>query len=402
MAKKSNKRRKNAGGGGFGGGAKPKAPAGGDRFVDIHELTEARREHERMMKAVQQAAATRNFKSPEELTRFLNENLTGRPMAEIIDDLETEPFDDLGRATRMMDELPDNAPPEQVRRTAQAALAISQNCLEAWLDLGIIQQDPAKAMECFEQGIERGRRRFAEWIDSLDGRSGLWGNVEARPLMRLYHELAIQLENMERDDEALVVYQEMLRLNPHDNQGVRGSLLQLLVLSHKWEEADALFARFPRDGLIDMVYGRALLAILNAMDATGADVPAVEDTDDLPDPGEILASLGPEFDEARKALTAAVKANPYVALLMYQPHLFRVEAPEMVTIGGPCEAFAYAQRWAVIWHATALPLVLLQVAAESHVKDARINDLHAAEMSGILEVLNDQDGTPWWDEMENE
>ena len=45
----------------------------------------------------------------------------------------------------------------EVRRIAREALALSPECLDAWLALGLEQDDPKLALASFEQGIARGR-----------------------------------------------------------------------------------------------------------------------------------------------------------------------------------------------------------------------------------------------------
>ena len=79
-------------------------------------------------------------------------------------------------------------------------------------------------------------------------------------------------------------FQEMLRLNPDDNQGVRYSLVNVLITLDRDAEAWELLARYPEDRLALLEYPRALLRFR-------------EEGDTL---------------EARWALKQAVRANRFV------------------------------------------------------------------------------------------
>ena len=56
-----------------------------------------------------------------------------------------------------------------------------------------------------------------------------WGVLETRPYMRARQGLADTLWRLDRRDEARSHYEEMLRLNPNDNQGIRYLLVMLLL-----------------------------------------------------------------------------------------------------------------------------------------------------------------------------
>lgn len=65
--------------------------------------------------------------------------------------------------------------------------------------------------------------------------------------MRARLELAETLETLGREDEAISHFQELLRLNEHDNQGVRYLLLPRLLERRRHTEAAAVLARYPQD-----------------------------------------------------------------------------------------------------------------------------------------------------------
>jgi tetratricopeptide (TPR) repeat protein len=50
---------------------------------------------------------------------------------------------------------------------------------------------------------------------------GFWGILESRPYMRALHGLGLTLWRQGRLEDAISIFERMLKLNPNDNQGVR-------------------------------------------------------------------------------------------------------------------------------------------------------------------------------------
>ena len=356
------------------------------------------RESEQMLRSVQNMIRMRNFGSEAELQQFLNDNLTGRPMEEIIDKLKADqPDTELEKAERMMADLATDASPSVIRRTARAALGLAPECMAAWLTLGLEEREGEAALKVFDEGIGHGRVRFAGLIASMDNGGGLWGWVEARDFMRLLEQRALELQTLSRLEDAMVAYQEMLDLNPHDNQGIRGQLLLLLIAARRLPEARALVARFPNDILPDILFGSAFLAILEAVDATGYELPDMDEPDGAKSPPAVVKRLGPEFDLAKKALKRATDFNPFVALVMFHPQMMGVALPTHLAIGGPYEAIAYSQEWAPLWHVSGLPMVMLTAAAPLRPLRAAKSERIKAELIEAVENLESLDDEPWWD-----
>jgi hypothetical protein len=77
--------------------------------------------------------------------------------------------------------------------------------------------------------------------------------------MRARLGLAQTLEELDRNDEAIAHYRELLRLDAGDNQGVRYALLSALLVAERDAESAALIEQFGDDPTATWHYGRALV-----------------------------------------------------------------------------------------------------------------------------------------------
>lgn len=96
-------------------------------------------------------------------------------------------------------------------------------------------------------------------------KGSFWGLVETRPFMRAMQGLAYALLDWgtpDRVDEAIRIFEEMLELNPNDNQGVRDPLVACYLARKRYDDASALLARYSRDGLATPAWAKVLLAFV--------------------------------------------------------------------------------------------------------------------------------------------
>jgi tetratricopeptide (TPR) repeat protein len=390
------KRKKKSGGGAFG-----KSGNGGLGAVPPLRALNPRGSEE-TMKLVQRIAAGRGFETMEEIQRFMNEEVIGRTpeeLAAMAD--EVSPATPVEQADRMIEDLPENASAGNIVRTAKQALALSEESMAAWLAWGIHAESDDKAMEVFEKGITRGRNRFADLIAETGPNHGLWGHIEARDFMRLLHERAKLLEMRQDAEGAIAAYREMLAFNPHDNQGIRGDLLHLFMVFRRIEEGRTLLNAYPNDADTAMAWGHAFVSIVEAVDRSDYKMPDDASFQAPESPEAYIKTLGPEFDSARAAVKHAAKVNPFVPLLYTEGGLLDVETDDLVTFGGPYEAVSYLRRWAIIWHATGLPMLFMAAAAPTNPKKLIRTKHIAEELEYVAVQLEEYDGIPWWQELED-
>jgi tetratricopeptide (TPR) repeat protein len=133
--------------------------------------------------------------------------------------------------------------------------------------------------------------------------------------------------------EALGLFQELLSLNPNDNQGVRAIAVGALFKLGRFEDALEITKQYPDDMMSETLYGRALA----------------------------LFKLG-QRREASVALQEAIEYLPLVAkeLLKVKHHLPKTAMSDVVTMGGADEAYYYWEHCGQFWEEDAEALQWLR------------------------------------------
>lgn len=146
------------------------------------------------------------------------------------------------------------------KKLARQALDLSADCADAYV---ILAQDNTETLVeehiYYEAGIQAGERAIGTRMFT-ENRGHFWGILETRPYMRARGGLAKTLWKMGRRQETIDHYWEMLRLNEHDNQGIRYVLAVCLLDDERNEELEKLLSLNAGDGMAMLVYARALLA----------------------------------------------------------------------------------------------------------------------------------------------
>ena len=230
----------------------------------------------------------------------------------------------LDQAQQIMYRAWDESHPGRRITLAHQALATSPNCADAYVLLAEEEADTVgRALEHYQQGVAAGRRALGE--DYFSEEAGhFWGLLETRPYMRALHGQANMLWELRRHEEAAAIYREMLRLNPNDNQGVRYSLLQLLLELDRVEEARALIAQYEDEYSATWLYTQALLAFQQE--------------------GDSPASV--------RALKEALKQNPHVPVYLSGQKRIPNRLPDTISPGDETEAIDYAVGHLNDWRRT--------------------------------------------------
>jgi tetratricopeptide (TPR) repeat protein len=217
---------------------------------------------------------------------------------------------------------------------ARRALEISRNCADAYVLLAEeVASSEAEQEALFTQGVAAGERALGKAAFEEDA-GHFWGLHQTRPYMRARAGLAQCLRRRRDLAGAIGHFEDMLRLNPNDNQGVRWELAACLLEAGRDEALGQLLARYDGDGSAPWTYSRALLAFRRG--------------------GENAAS--------RAALAQARARNPHVCAYLLGAKKLPRDLPEYIGIGDENEAVIYVAEHHGAWKASAGALEWLAAA----------------------------------------
>lgn len=149
---------------------------------------------------------------------------------------------------------------DEAERIFRTVLAEMPDHLDAIHHLALVLSGRgllAEARDLWEQTSRIGHKAFPQ--DFQLGRDRLeWGWLENRPFLRCLHGLALAKYDNREIEEALKLFQELLSLNPNDNQGVRALAIEALFELGRLEDALEVTERYPDDVMSETLYGRAL------------------------------------------------------------------------------------------------------------------------------------------------
>jgi tetratricopeptide (TPR) repeat protein len=206
---------------------------------------------------------------------------------------------------------------------ARKALALSPDCADAYVLLAEEATEPDASLDLYRQAIAAGERAIGP--ETMRNEVGhFWEIVKTRPYMRAKMGLAHCLQTMNRGQEAIGECQDLLRLNPNDNQGVRDVLLPLLLVAGRDADAGALLTQYEDDPSATWKYGWALW-----MFRKEGDSPA-----------------------ARERLRDAIKSNRHVPKYLTGKATFPDILPESYSLGSVEEAVLCADEFFDVWKAT--------------------------------------------------
>lgn len=225
-------------------------------------------------------------------------------------------------------------------KLAKKALSISPDCADAYVLLAEETATSAEeALRLYAAGMAAGERAIGpETFEEMEGH--FWGLLETRPYMRARDGYASTLWHMGEKDKAIAHFQNMLRLNPNDNQGVRYYLLTLYQEIGDDEALKALIKRYHKDYSANWFYTEALL--LFRQQGAGR--------------------------RATKKLKEALVKNPHVPKYLLGQKKLPKQHPAFIGIGDENEAIDFVSTAMTFWLQTPGASDWLRAVAESVVE----------------------------------
>jgi tetratricopeptide (TPR) repeat protein len=271
---------------------------------------------DKMMSDLQRLLAAQDFESEEDVRKFMD-NLVGKELP----DFKNVEFNPKYKAQDLVfDAL--ELPPSKAKANIQKALLLDPDCIEAYEYLGSIEESPEIASVFYEKGIAIGRRMFGgEFLKKNKGM--FWGLHETRSFMRCLQQYADCLYTSGKEKECIAILEELIELNPNDNQGVRDQLLLYLIEQGENKKYLKYSKMFDDTSMTYPLFNNALFAFKNEG----------------------------ETDNSNKLLAKAINHNKFVAKLILSNRPVN-EIPDHYGIGDKNEAKYYVAYAHHIWAET--------------------------------------------------
>jgi len=294
-------------------GKKPKAPKSPDlTFQDPRGMKKITSDFTRIIKE-------KNFNSLKDANPFLQDMISSGGFPDFSGATATP----LDQAKDLMYEAWDSTGKRRIE-LALRAIEISKDCADAYVLLAEEKaRDLIQAREYYELGVKAGERALGTKV--FKNETGyFWGLIETRPYMRARTGLADCLWRLGERLKAIEHYEDMLRLNPNDNQGIRYILVNCLLVVGSDLSIEKLIHQYKNDIACSWTFSRALW---------------------------IFRKEGPSHN-ANKTLKKAIKQNPFAPLYLLGKKKMPRSLPPYVGIGDENEAIDYAAESIEVWRNT--------------------------------------------------
>lgn len=274
-----------------------------------------RRSMDKMMADIGRLLESQEFEDIDEVNAFLQQVMaSGEPVP------NAAPRTPLEQAQDLMYEAFEAAGKQRIK-LVKKALTISEDCADAYV---LLAEEAAsslpEARDLYAAGVEAGKRALGkEMFAEAEGH--FWGVVETRPYMRARAGLASCLWQLGQHQAAIEHYEEMLRLNPGDNQGIRYLLLTAYLAEGLDAAAERLLGEYEDDASATWRYNRALF--LYRQEKSGK--------------------------KARAHLQEALQYNPHVPAYLLGRKRLPKHLPPYVGFGDENEAVYYVVESGHLW-----------------------------------------------------
>ncbi|MGD9369087.1 MAG: hypothetical protein PVH87_25500 [Desulfobacteraceae bacterium] len=199
--------------------------------------------------------------------------------------------------------------------------------IDAYHHLALLLDDsgqPYEAFKLIQSAVDLGLSSLPS--NFYFGRDLLpWMHLDNRPFLRVYHYLGLQYLEIEQTEKALFIFNNILDVNPNDNQGIRSLGINCYLELKRPLDVLRIVEKYPDDAMADTLYGKVLA----------------------------LFQLE-RIKEAKKALKEAVKVLPLVAQEISKKRHRKPRGMQLdyITLGGEDEAYYFWQQNGKHWQQT--------------------------------------------------
>ncbi len=265
---------------------------------------------------------SQNFESNEEMQAFMNQFI-GKKVDDILPKNKKKRKKTKKEFAQDLVIQAHDAHPLKAKKLLEKAIKLDPNNADAYIQLAKFERNLHKILKLYKKAVKAGKNAIGEKeFEELKG--SFWGFHETRPYMRAKANLASCLTAMERYDQAIFHFKDMMELNPSDNQGIRYHLAVWLVHQNNREEYLKLYEEFKEDSTALWLYTYALFLFKN----------------------------NGKTSETNAALRKAYLANHFVVEYLTCHKTMPEHLPRYMTLGSESEAVFFMNDSAAIWVAT--------------------------------------------------
>lgn len=286
---------------------------------------------EKLLARLTEEIKSRGLESKEEINELLQKML-----AEGLDELPDR-TDNIGRSQNLVFEAYEQSETSG-KKLIKQALELDPNNAEAYNYLASIEKDVDKAIIQYEKAIKAGEKSLGKKFFKEE-KGHFWGFIETRPYMRAKAGLADCFYAKKEVDKALEIYEEMLELNPNDNQGIRYLVSTILLGKNDLAKYNSFMGAYQEDCAV-MKYNNALYHFKKSGPST----------------------------KSEKELAKAFRSNQHVIDYMLGIKELPSQQPQYVGRGDENEAVAYVSDAWKIWEKSADALDWLYAFKQKRIK----------------------------------
>jgi hypothetical protein len=261
---------------------------------------------------------SQTFESIEEINAFLNQHVNGKKTGDIVPAKKGRKSN-IEKSNDLMYQAYDSSD-KKGKKLAQEALKLNPNNIRAITYIANHETNAEIALNMYETAIEIGRKQLGD-IFFKENKGQFWIMHETRPFMTAKLRHAECLFALNKIDESIKEYFEILELNEYDNQGVRYYLQTMLLKNKRFDDYIKLRELFPEENSTFWLFNHALYTFVTKG----------------------------ESKETNKALDIAVESNKHVLYYMTGKKKFKNESLDYYSPGDESEATIYLKDNIAIW-----------------------------------------------------
>ncbi|MED4853032.1 SEC-C metal-binding domain-containing protein [Caldifermentibacillus hisashii] len=266
---------------------------------------------ERELLRLENETSNRDFETMDDIQTFLNQQVNQQSVK--------KPLSNKEKAQDLIYDAYESTGKKRIE-LAKKALKLYPNIPDAYNILAELELNPLKEEQLLLKAIEVGEKELGK--DFIKENKGyFWGIVSTRPYMRAKFNYADFLHENERFEEAIRQYEDLLELNPNDNQGARYELFIVYVESGLFKKAEALLKKYNEITTANGAYNLVLIELLQ----NGV------------------------TNKEKQLLKKAKQQNPYVPDYLLGKKDIPMYLPSHYQLGSESEAIIYADNHWTLW-----------------------------------------------------